>query len=513
MSAEPFRSEVRGRVLHLWLDTPHSPINVLTVDAAAQLLELVKDAESEPLDVIALRSAKRGSFINGVGLMMATVAKSPADVDRIAAPIRLAYRAVRESPLTTIAVVDGSCFGCGLELAMQADYRIATDAHDTRFRLTEVEDYLFIPAFGATQDLPRLVGLDAAADLLLWGDHWTAPVAHDHGLVDAVIPYDDIDAGLDRFMESPHKRARPVKSEDARDVAALRQRIAALPPAVQPVYTLGADLLQTAVESGPDYRSEQAACAETVTAPIAKNALAFFFARQSAAVSSQRDYVAPDTLRVPVEESVRGRLEPAWTRTRLRDVVLEPPRPGGWTADNFLFGYRTELPAEPWVYLPGWSLGIRLAEVGGSASDPFVRTSVDALARLGLVALHTHAGGRSVANTLLDGFFRAVGSEGSAAEWRVSLRDFGFDASLERWRKLLATAHPVGKQDDENGKTSVNPRILEAAREALETWVREAERDNCVPHRSILDVMARELLGFPLSRGALTDWLRREAPE
>ena len=57
--------------------------------------------------------------------------------------------------------------------------------------MTELHDYLFIPLFGGTWNLPEAVGLEHAVDLLLWGRRWNAARAHAHGLIDAVVPYSD----------------------------------------------------------------------------------------------------------------------------------------------------------------------------------------------------------------------------------------------------------------------------------------------------------------------------------
>ncbi|HJQ83628.1 MAG TPA: enoyl-CoA hydratase/isomerase family protein, partial [Candidatus Binatia bacterium] len=196
----PFAVAARDGVLTLTLDTPGSPVNVFNHETARQLLDVMAGVSPANTRLIVFESAKPGSFINGVGLLLAQATRTMADVERAAAPPWAAYRAVRESPVPTVAVVRGSCFGCGVEFALNCTYRIASDGADTTFYMTELNDYLFIPLFGSTWNLPAAVGLGAAIDLLLWGERWDGATAGAQGLVDAVVPDDAVAAGRDRFV-------------------------------------------------------------------------------------------------------------------------------------------------------------------------------------------------------------------------------------------------------------------------------------------------------------------------
>jgi enoyl-CoA hydratase len=85
----------------------------------------------------------------------------------------------------TIAAVNGHALGGGCELALACDLRIAAD----HARLGQPEVGLgIIPAAGATQRLPRLIGLGRARQLVLTGDPVDAPTALAWGLVNAVVP-------------------------------------------------------------------------------------------------------------------------------------------------------------------------------------------------------------------------------------------------------------------------------------------------------------------------------------
>src|SRR6478609_5118514 len=93
-----------------------------------------------------------------------------------------------------IAAVNGFALGGGCETAMACTIRIA--AENAKFGQPEIKLGL-IPGGGGTQRLPRLVGIGRAMLLNLTGDFIDAPTASDWGLVERVVPRDELrDAAL-----------------------------------------------------------------------------------------------------------------------------------------------------------------------------------------------------------------------------------------------------------------------------------------------------------------------------
>jgi enoyl-CoA hydratase/carnithine racemase len=88
-----------------------------------------------------------------------------------------------------IAAVNGYCLGGGLELALVCDIRIA--AEHARFGQPEITRGVF-PGMGASQRLPRSVPYNVAAELLLTGTDIDAAEAHRLGLVNRVVPADEL---------------------------------------------------------------------------------------------------------------------------------------------------------------------------------------------------------------------------------------------------------------------------------------------------------------------------------
>ena len=102
--------------------------------------------------------------------------------------------------MPTIAVIHGPCLGGGLELALACDHRVARDNSSTKIGLPEIK-LGFIPGWGGTQRLPRLVGLSSALPMILTGKHLGASEALEIGLIDRAIAPGDWEAELASCIE------------------------------------------------------------------------------------------------------------------------------------------------------------------------------------------------------------------------------------------------------------------------------------------------------------------------
>ena len=88
-------------------------------------------------------------------------------------------------PKPLIAMINGYCLGTGNELAMACDIRIASE--DAKFGQPEI-NLGMMPGEGATQRLPRLVGLGKALKMMYTGALLDSSEAYAMGLVDLVVP-------------------------------------------------------------------------------------------------------------------------------------------------------------------------------------------------------------------------------------------------------------------------------------------------------------------------------------
>ncbi|MGW7351982.1 enoyl-CoA hydratase-related protein [Streptomyces sp. Z26] len=100
-----------------------------------------------------------------------------------------AFTAVARVPKPVVAAVTGYALGGGCELALCADFRVAGE----RAKLGQPEILLgLIPGAGGTQRLPRLIGPSKAKDLIFTGRQVRADEALALGLVDRVVPDDEV---------------------------------------------------------------------------------------------------------------------------------------------------------------------------------------------------------------------------------------------------------------------------------------------------------------------------------
>ncbi|MEZ4363938.1 MAG: enoyl-CoA hydratase-related protein [Kofleriaceae bacterium] len=97
----------------------------------------------------------------------------------------------------TIALMNGSAYGGGLELALACDLRVLVEGAE--LGLTEVRLGI-MPGAGGTVRLPRLIGEARAKEMILLGRRISARRAYEIGLVNAVVPREELTAEVDRIL-------------------------------------------------------------------------------------------------------------------------------------------------------------------------------------------------------------------------------------------------------------------------------------------------------------------------
>jgi enoyl-CoA hydratase/carnithine racemase len=201
-------TERDGAVALVTLD--HPPVNALS---AASLEEL--EAEIEALDAdddvraIVVKGAGEKAFVAGADISefpSLREAVEEAHEQGSARGIQKLGARMDAARTPFVAAIHGFCLGGGLELAMCCDVRVASE--DALLGQPEIKLGL-IPGGGGTQRLPRLVGLGRALLLNLTGEFVDATTAYDWGLVEKVVPREELhDAalGIARQMaeRSPH---------------------------------------------------------------------------------------------------------------------------------------------------------------------------------------------------------------------------------------------------------------------------------------------------------------------
>lgn len=179
--------EDSGRVAILTVNRPDK-LNALSQGVRDAMLAHLEAIESDDaIGVVVVTGAGEKAFIAGADIGEFE-GRSPFDQREAMASPRI-FDVMASYPKPVIAMIHGFCLGGGCELAMSCDLRVASDA--ARFGQPEIKLGL-IPGGGGTQRLPRLVGMGHAMRLILTGDMIPAAEAKEIGLVEIVVPADEL---------------------------------------------------------------------------------------------------------------------------------------------------------------------------------------------------------------------------------------------------------------------------------------------------------------------------------
>ena len=183
MSSESTASVVQtrldGEVLVVSINNP--PVNALGQAVRAGLLAAVEQAAANAAVKALLIVGEGKAFIAGADIRefgKPAVAPSLPDV----------CNALEASDKLVVAAIHGAALGGGLEVALSAHYRVALPK--ALLGLPEVSLGL-LPGAGGTQRAPRVMGVKAAAELMLSGKHLSAKAALAAGLVDVLVDSSD----------------------------------------------------------------------------------------------------------------------------------------------------------------------------------------------------------------------------------------------------------------------------------------------------------------------------------
>jgi len=296
-----FEVDTRG-IGWITFDDPERKLNVLTEEVMRRLADVVGQAAEAArrgrVKVIVVRSGKPDSFIAGADVDAIAALEDPMEAQEAVRRGQEVYSRIASLPVPTVAAVHGVCVGGGTELALACRHRVLSDSRKTRVGLPEVQLGI-LPAWGGTTRLPRLVGLQAALDMLLTGRLVEAPEARRIGFADDVVPAEifletvaDVALGLatgaavpsrprrgavTRFMdENPLGRRVVLAAARAR----VRRSTGGHYPAPFRILEVLRDHLGGTVEASLD--AEAGAAAELIVSPECKNLIHVFHLREAA---------------------------------------------------------------------------------------------------------------------------------------------------------------------------------------------------------------------------------------
>ncbi len=205
----------------LWLAFPGAPVNALNALRLKELDAAVAALEVHPfLHAVVVRSAKPAGFCAGLHPNVAEVTDRLA----LAALGQRVLARLATLPLVTVAWVEGSCCGAGLELALACDYRLCVATPTTLLGFPEG-----FTCFGGGPRLRRLLGR-RAEELLATGCTLSGREARAIGLVDRAFCARRAKIELRTFLDELERHPRcPGRNVDESGWVAERRAFAQLP--------------------------------------------------------------------------------------------------------------------------------------------------------------------------------------------------------------------------------------------------------------------------------------------
>lgn len=177
--------EKKDNIATITLNRP-KVMNAINLELAAELYCAWIDFSQDPQMVVLIITGKgRDAFCVGADLKERTQRGKDMHVSNFwDSSVKLPMREA-ECHKPVIAAINGHCLAGGLELALMADIRIASE--NATFGQPEINWGIF-PGMGATQRLPRVLPYNLAAEILLTGERIDAQRAFEIGLVNRVVP-------------------------------------------------------------------------------------------------------------------------------------------------------------------------------------------------------------------------------------------------------------------------------------------------------------------------------------
>jgi 3-hydroxyacyl-CoA dehydrogenase/enoyl-CoA hydratase/3-hydroxybutyryl-CoA epimerase len=245
MSASPAASPIRREIDHdgiclLIFDRPDSGANIFDAAALRDLSAQLDFIEKETaLKGVIVTSAKKSIFVAGADLQTLLRQAQAGEMRAFIAEGQRIFNRLGALKIPTVAAIHGACAGGGYEITLACDHRVASDAPATRIGLPETTLGL-VPAWGGATRLPRLIGPEKAAEVILKGKLYPAPEALQLGLVDEVV-------AQDKLLEAAREKLKGGKRPESQ--SAVNGEPVRAKPSQNPAPARAAEIINLALTS------------------------------------------------------------------------------------------------------------------------------------------------------------------------------------------------------------------------------------------------------------------------
>lgn len=183
---EGIRIIPQGDIAILEWDLVGEKVNKLSTPVMARFREILGELAKSKYKAVIISSKKPRIFIAGADIDEIRVMTKKEEFNTAVQGGQDIFNLIEDLPMPVIAAIHGACMGGGCEMILACDYRIASEDPSTRIGLPETKLGI-IPGFGGCVRMPRVIGLQAALDIILAGKALNATKAAKVGLVDRAV--------------------------------------------------------------------------------------------------------------------------------------------------------------------------------------------------------------------------------------------------------------------------------------------------------------------------------------
>src|SRR5256886_6274553 len=201
MSYENVKAEIRDGILYVTIDRP-KVLNALNAQTVEEIYKVFAEGRDDAsVRAVILTGGGEKAFIAGADINELAV-KTPVTGKETSERGQFILSFIEKFPKPVIAAINGFALGGGCEIALACHIRIASEK--MQIGLPEVTLGI-IPGYGGTQRMARLLGKGKALELICTGDRVGAAEAERIGLVNKVVP-------ADQLLTAAEEKARKLMS-------------------------------------------------------------------------------------------------------------------------------------------------------------------------------------------------------------------------------------------------------------------------------------------------------------
>ncbi len=177
-------------IIWLSLDRFDASVNSLNIEVLNELDDLLTFCVNQRASALIISSGKQKGFVAGADIKEFIHLQTAEEAYRFMRHGQKIFNRLAQLSISTVAMIHGFCLGGGLELALACDYRVA-DENNSIFGFPEVKLGLH-PGWGGTVRAPQLIGPLLAFELMLEGRTISSIEAKKFGLIDAIVPLEEL---------------------------------------------------------------------------------------------------------------------------------------------------------------------------------------------------------------------------------------------------------------------------------------------------------------------------------